>query len=85
MRFSQQEYWSRLPFSPPGDLPNSGMEPASLALIGGFFTTSATWEALLTPKAHTSTPPGALSLRIRDPAYGFKGPQAFIQSLTGKY
>ena len=34
---------------PPGDLPNPGMEPESLmspALAGGFFTTSATWEAL---------------------------------------
>ena len=34
-----------MPFSPPGDLPDSGMEPASLAspaLAGGFFTTSAT-------------------------------------------
>ena len=31
-----------------GDLPDSGIEPASLmspALAGGFFTTSATWEA----------------------------------------
>ena len=33
---------------PPGDLPNPGIEPMSLmspALEGGFFTTSATWEA----------------------------------------
>ena len=29
MRFSRQKYWSRLPFPPPGDLPNSGVEPAS--------------------------------------------------------
>ena len=28
--FPRQEYWSGLPFSPPGDLPNPGMEPASL-------------------------------------------------------
>ena len=31
MGFSRQEYWSRLPCSPPGDLPNSGIEPASPA------------------------------------------------------
>ena len=46
--FSRQEYWSGWPFPPPGDLP--GMEPESLmspALAGGFFTTSATWEALI--------------------------------------
>ena len=31
MVLSQQEYWSRLPFPPPGDLPNPGTEPASPA------------------------------------------------------
>ena len=49
MEFSRQEYWSGLPCPPPGDLPNLGIEPTSLvspALAGGFFTTSATWEAL---------------------------------------
>ena len=30
MGFSRQEYWSRLPCSPPGDLPDSGIEPLSL-------------------------------------------------------
>ena len=46
--FSRQEYWSMLPGPPPGDLPDSGIEQASLmapALAGRFFTTSATWEA----------------------------------------
>ena len=46
--FSKQEYWSGLSCPPPGDLPNPGIEPASLmspALAGGFLTTSATWEA----------------------------------------
>ena len=41
-------HWSGLPFPPPGDLPNPGIEPTSLmspALAGGFFTTSAAWEA----------------------------------------
>ena len=32
MGFSRQEYWSRLPCPPPGDLPHSGIEPASPAL-----------------------------------------------------
>ena len=48
MGFSRQEYWSGLPCPPPGDLPDPGMESASLmspALAGMFFTTSATWEA----------------------------------------
>ena len=30
MNFSRQEYWSGLPFPTPGDLPNPGIEPASL-------------------------------------------------------
>ena len=30
MGFSRQEYWSVLPFPPPGDLPNSGIEPTLL-------------------------------------------------------
>ena len=29
MGFSRQEYWSGLPFPPPGDLPDQGIEPAS--------------------------------------------------------
>jgi len=48
MGLSRQEYWNGLPFPPPGDLPNPGIKPQSLpssALAGGFFTTSATWEA----------------------------------------
>ena len=32
MGLSRQEYWSGLPFSPPGDLPNPGIEPGSPAL-----------------------------------------------------
>ena len=32
MEFSRQEYWSGLPFPSPGDLPDPGIEPASLAL-----------------------------------------------------
>ena len=42
MGLSGQEYWSGLPFPPPGDLPDLGIKPASsasLALAGGFFTT----------------------------------------------
>ena len=30
MGFSRQKYWSGLPCSPPGDLPDPGIEPASL-------------------------------------------------------
>ena len=39
MGFSRLEYWSGLPFPPPGDLPDPGIKPESLtflALAGGF-------------------------------------------------
>ena len=36
--FSRQEYWNGLTFPPLGDLVNPGIEPASLALAGEFFT-----------------------------------------------
>ena len=42
MEFPRQEYWSGLPFFPPGDLPDPGNEPTSLAspeLQDRFFTT----------------------------------------------
>ena len=32
MGFSRQEYWSRVPFPSPGDLPSPGIEPSSPAL-----------------------------------------------------
>ena len=43
MGFFRQEYWSGLPFPPPGDFPNPRIESLSLAspaLAGGFFTTA---------------------------------------------
>ena len=43
VEFSRQEYWIRLPFPPPGDLPNPELEPVSLvspALAGGFFASA---------------------------------------------
>ena len=48
MGFPRQEYWSGLQFLSPGDLPDLGIKPMSLASpasAGRFFTTSATWEA----------------------------------------
>ena len=50
MGFPRQEYCSGLPFPPPGDLPDPGIEPTSFAfpaLAGWFFTTSAIWEVPL--------------------------------------
>ena len=50
MGFSRQEYLSGLPCPPPGDLPDPGIKLVSLmspALAGGFFITSATWQAIV--------------------------------------
>ena len=50
LEFSRQEFWSGLLFSSLGDLPDPGIEPASLsspALAGRVFYHCTTWEALL--------------------------------------
>ena len=39
MGIPRQEYGSGLPLSSSGDLPDSGIQSASPALVGGFFTT----------------------------------------------
>jgi len=39
MGFPGWKYWSGLPFLPPEDLPDPGVELVSPALAGGFFTT----------------------------------------------
>ena len=50
MGFPRQDYCSGLPFPPPGDLPDSGIEPISLespALAGGCFTTESTGKPII--------------------------------------
>ena len=46
MEFSKQEYWSRLPFPSPGDLPDPGIEP---------------WSPALQADSSPSEPPGTMS------------------------
>ena len=43
MGFSRQEYWSGLPFSSPGDLPDPGiraLSPVASVQAGSFFSTA---------------------------------------------
>ena len=43
MGFPRREYWSGLPFPPPGDVPDPGIKPTSLispVLTSSFFTIS---------------------------------------------
>ena len=46
MEFSRQEYWSGLPFSSPGDLPNPGIEPETPTQQADTLTAWTTREAL---------------------------------------
>ena len=50
MEFSRQEYWSRLPFPSPGDLPDPGIEPACLM-------SHLHWQAGSLPLAPSGKPP----------------------------
>ena len=45
MELSRPEYWSELPFPPPGDLPNPGIKLALSLLAGGLFLFYFTTEA----------------------------------------
>ena len=50
MEFPRQEYWSGLPFPPPGDLLDPGVEPTSPGsptLAGRFFTTEPPGKSFL--------------------------------------
>ena len=47
MGFSRQEYWSGLPFPPPGDLPDPEIEPMSPVLARWILYHSATRKALM--------------------------------------
>ena len=50
MGFSRQEYWSRLPFPPPGNLLDPGIELVSPVWAGGFFTMTPPGKPKLTDK-----------------------------------
>ena len=50
MEFSKPEYWSGLPCPYPGDLPNPGIEPRSLALWADSLPSEPPGKPLLCPK-----------------------------------
>ena len=70
MGLSRQEPRSGLPFLPPGDLSNPGIEPPSPvfpALTGGFFTT----EPLRKPPLHPTAQSTASPLSTQPPSPDF--------------
>ena len=56
MWFSRQEYWSGLPFPPPGDLPDPGIEPRSPALQADAFWPLSHQGSLSTQLKHLLLP-----------------------------
>ena len=73
MGFSKQEYWSGLPFSPPGDLRDPGIEPASPVcptVAGRLFST----EPLGKPREMERAPFHFSEQRVSIASfYGFQG------------
>ena len=60
LELSRQEYWRELPFSSPGDLPHSGIEPRFPALQAEFLTPELTGKPMKTCKSST------LSINLKD-------------------
>ena len=52
--FPRQKYWSGLPFSPPGDLPDTGIESGSLALQADSLLTEPPGKPQLASKVSNS-------------------------------
>ena len=62
MEFSRQEYWNELSCPPPGDLPNSGIEPVSPALQADSVLLSHQGS----PKTSTHLPKSSVLLNVLD-------------------
>ena len=69
MGFSRQEYWSRVPFPFPGDLPSPGIEPA--------FPMSPALQADSLPLSHWGSPSGRLLLAKCSGSQGLSGCQGW--------
>ena len=88
MGFSRQEYWSGLPCPSPGNLPNPGIEPRSLAssaLADRFSTIVTTWGAPCNNcEIKTIVPRGDTSLNIstRRPPWAPPNPSAVPEKLS---
>ena len=52
MEFSRKEYWSRLPFPSPGDLPNPGIEPGSPTLQADSLLSEPLGKSILSVKRY---------------------------------
>ena len=75
MGFSRQEYWSGLPLSSPGDLPNPGVESGSPALQADSLPTE--------PQGLVGSNPVCVGVRLRDARIGLH-PWASLVAQTVK-
>ena len=66
MGFPGQEYWRGLPFPPPGDPPDPGIESMSSGLAGRFFTTAPLQNSQAKHKWNQISRSLSPSWRIRD-------------------
>ena len=83
MGFTRQEYWSGVPFPPPGDLPSPGTELASSALADRFFTTEPLGKPFFLQTLcypHPLPPPTRTSSNLHTLA--LSSPQHFAFSLS---
>ena len=78
MEFSRQEYWwSELPFPPPGDLRDSGIEPTSPALWADSYYLSH--QGSLVPQQNFKNE--ALGILVSQPGIKYLPPAVEVQSL----
>ena len=73
MGFSSPEYWSGLPFPPPGDLPDSGIIPGSPALQTDYLSSEQPGK----PRSQPSEPQvlqmlGAVTSQVTRPGLGVR-------------
>ena len=76
MGFPRQEYWSRLPFASPGDLPHPGIKTSFPALAGEFFTI----KPCLTPKIRSMA--SEIRIRVLLSPWEFGDPEGYMQSTS---
>ena len=65
MRFSRQEYWNGLPFPPPGDLPDPGIEPTSPALQADFLPSESPGKPFNARGPGSMPGPGTMRVKLK--------------------
>ena len=85
--FSRQEYWSGLPFHPPGNLLDTGMglaSPSSPALAGRFFTTESPRKPIIEESGFLKKGQGdsLYVLTIKNNRYSLR---EYLENMSGLY